>query len=669
MSPSHLSSNLTHHIVYEKINFITLLLLFLNKKEAGYFSISRFGRLIVNLCNKASQIQHIKYHVGDIKNDKGELVVFKIYEDLLSICDLIEKDRLNNDFINSFKPGDSEKVKIFLLKNAHKQIEREVILINVLENFVRRSHLDQLTFNITSNPYYEYLSAYALKKNISLKEPPLDFLKYFYAGVQILGYSLFFPIVEFFKTITNRRKPRFGRNIPLISTFYNLNDITTDKDKRSALFLFLNSNIKNQLLIYFERKDVPCTNKMATRMDELGIQYIAMNKKATKSKRVPIWTATRLFYKILFRENKKLLICTVKSIFRFNIKELHYLPDLCKFNGVYAYHYDFYATLNIKSNVNMITFLASNIPRNIALKDCGGLSVCYQLSNFSKPNINFGCTVDVYFSFGSYYKDILLNSKSYIETLVYCGYITDYSFEAVKHKSSSLRQILINNDVKFVVAFFDEGFGDRESCIVSKKEAGYVHDFLAKLVLNNPDIGIIHKPKRTTFSSVSTLLNEAIKTNRYLLVKEGKYESTAYPAEVAQAADVALGVLYGGTTVLESILSGVLSFYLDLENSYSFDEYSCDQRAAYIFNSLDTLKKGIYKLKRDKNSFKYPSNFMKLLKDKDPFQDGLAVTRTGDYLNWIMETFNHGASREEALSYASKNYAEKWGRHHINTFK
>ena len=109
-------------------------------------------------------IQHIKYHVGDIKNDKGELVVFKIYEDLLSICDLIEKDRLNNDFINSFKPGDSEKVKIFLLKNAHKQIEREVILINVLENFVRRSHLDQLTFNITSNPYYEYLSAYALKK-------------------------------------------------------------------------------------------------------------------------------------------------------------------------------------------------------------------------------------------------------------------------------------------------------------------------------------------------------------------------------------------------------------------------------------------------------------------------------------------------------------------------
>ena len=49
------------------------------------------------------------------------------------------------------------------------------------------------------------------------------------------------------------------------------------------------------------------------------------------------------------------------------------------------------------------------------------------------------------------------------------------------------------------------------------------------------------------------------------------------------------------------------------------------------------------------------------MNDLDPFRDGLAAKRIGDYLNWMIKDFDAGFDREAVLIRAAKRYAEKWG--------
>ena len=46
----------------------------------------------------------------------------------------------------------------------------------------------------------------------------------------------------------------------------------------------------------------------------------------------------------------------------------------------------------------------------------------------------------------------------------------------------------------------------------------------------------------------------------------------------------------------------------------------------------------------------------------DPFQDNGASQRIGEYMRWYLEALESGASRDDSLQIATKNYANKWGK-------
>ena len=50
-----------------------------------------------------------------------------------------------------------------------------------------------------------------------------------------------------------------------------------------------------------------------------------------------------------------------------------------------------------------------------------------------------------------------------------------------------------------------------------------------------------------------------------------------------------------------------------------------------------------------------------MLDQFDPFRDGKARQRIGEYVGCYVENIDNGKSREHSLTCASMNYSEKWG--------
>jgi hypothetical protein len=54
-------------------------------------------------------------------------------------------------------------------------------------------------------------------------------------------------------------------------------------------------------------------------------------------------------------------------------------------------------------------------------------------------------------------------------------------------------------------------------------------------------------------------------------------------------------------------------------------------------------------------------NWSKIIHELDPFRDGLAAMRMGNYLRWLIEGFDQGLDRDMILADAAERYTSKWG--------
>ena len=50
-----------------------------------------------------------------------------------------------------------------------------------------------------------------------------------------------------------------------------------------------------------------------------------------------------------------------------------------------------------------------------------------------------------------------------------------------------------------------------------------------------------------------------------------------------------------------------------------------------------------------------------IINDLDPFRDGKAAQRIGNYLNWLIQGFEKGLDKEEIMDNAAERYKKEWG--------
>jgi hypothetical protein len=619
-----------------------------------YFEVSKPARFLLRFCPKG-KFTDIQWRLPDVCNINGEYLEDLVYIDVANTYRKYEADRiLQNDFVNGFWPEEKELIRIYFAKAISLKITQRMFYINYLETYRIKHHLAKLTFKVRDGLLFDYVKEYAASKSIGLTKGGSDWIETARNILFIFGCMFAFPLRELLSSLFNSRKFKGDGSKPFVGLWYNFNPVTLDQDKRSALFLLLKSGLPwNRVMLYFENTAAACDDKMVEEMDRLGLKYVAKKKGVTQSERVPEWSVSKTFFSTLFKRNRELVIHLVR-----HLGESIEATELFRFNATYALHYDFFKSMNIKVNVGLENFSTADVPKYLALKHAGGVRLCYQISNINTPNIHDrGAVTDVYFPFGPHYRKAVEESRSHVTSFLPAGYVTDYCFKSVKDKSQLLRKKLKEAGATFIVTFFDEGFGVGWTH-PTREEAALNHDFFAQLVIDHPDIAVIFKPKKIVFSPGSPLVKKAIMTNRFVILNEGRYLINTFPAEAALASDITVGLFQSGTTNLESMVAGVPTFFLDLHKLYYLPEYAFG-RDKLVFDSREKLRTALLELKNGGTYFR-PKEFIDLVRSKDPFQDGKAIERIGDYIRWLMEQFDAGKSREEALIYASRKYEEKW---------
>jgi hypothetical protein len=206
--------------------------------------------------------------------------------------------------------------------------------------------------------------------------------------------------------------------------------------------------------------------------------------------------------------------------------------------------------------------------------------------------------------------------------------------------------------------------------LVSHEKSSFIYKKLLNWVMEDKSLGLICSPKRprtllTRMPELDSYIEKARGTNRCIFM-QGNYATDNYPAEVTLAADITISLLGGGSTALEGYLSGSRVVCLDLEHFYSYPEYSWGKNKI-VFDNLDTLITSIKEYRYNKQAFEELGNLDKIanLNEKDPFRDGKASSRMGEYIKWLLEMFNHGKTKNEAIEYANKRYMKMWGRENI----
>jgi hypothetical protein len=613
--------------------------------------------------------------------EAGSLIP-KTTEDTMIVCKQIcEKEFLKNKIILAFENRfDLKKILLFFNKILEEEIKKSIVLCNVVflharEEFKRDA--GAVIFYTEHGLWSSYLSDYASQLGIrARKHRTLNFsfnqINFQYVKNQLFSiakYKFIGRIIQFNKfrgRVKGMNSNHDEKNsAPTISALYTGRQATFNLKKRSDFFWFLRSDIpRDRILIYFEKPHLPATEEIASVMKEHGLRFISLSDKATLSGKVPVWSSTSDAKKERNYLMKLLFKAYFTNFIRINPIPLFYFTHMIYFVLKFSYWYDFFKSNNIKINLSPCIFPKTSIPMNLALEKNGGINVAYQYSSLALSSFFQSNYSDVLFAFGPGYRWVFDNNNSVINHTVYCGYVTDYSFKETKEDALIIRNKLLDRGVKFIICYFDENSSDDRMSIIPNSRSTYIYKKLFEWVLDDKTLGLICSPKfpETLFNRMPDLkemMNKVADTGRYLLMS-GHPHTDNYPSEATQAADLCIGILYGSTTVLESFLTGTPAVFLDMEKLYSYSIYKYG-KGRIVFDDLDELYSAIKKYRTNSESIPGFGDLSLWTKDKDPFRDGNASLRIGQYIKWLLAAFNEKKMKNEAIKFANMKYAELWG--------
>ncbi|MBN2057335.1 MAG: hypothetical protein JW782_00875 [Candidatus Saganbacteria bacterium] len=667
---------------YQYLGVPDVLAAFLSRRTGErlyYFDASGPALGLASFLKLNGRLQQFKFNLHELKDSSGQALFPKIYgKDLLDLGEEIEnkvlcRSRLMSSLGRIYSAPD--KVRLYFRKLACEEFSDLLILFQVIAWYAdkeRLSRQDELEFAIEPSHYDNVLKEFALQRYGVRVRPAFSFRRLTKAIVRAAA-SLAGSLIMLSRSLSSgRRRPALGEDRrPRLASLYTLRGLTFDKTKRCDFPWILMSDIPaDRIMIYFEREDAPATKDMTDLLAQQRIQSLAMSCRAAgrtgmEFYRPSISAAARslklgmLTFLLLLRESLSLRALHLSS-----------LAGIMRFNMEYVRMLDLFKQYNIRVNVDFVDFDPLRIPRHLALRDAGGISVSQQISNWPIPNSILASSADVMFLFGPYYRQRMDRSGSRNETLVYSGFHSDYSFALVKDRARALRRSLTDKGAKFILCYFDENSSDARMSVIPHERSAFIYGKLLNWVISDPAVGLICSPKRPgtltrRLPGIAELIKKAEATGRCVFM-QGKYSADNYPTEAAQAADMVVSLLIGGSTSLECFLSGCRVLYLDLEGLYAYPEYEWG-RNKLVFDDVDNLLGSVDAFRRDQNSCAElgSKELVPVLKQKDMFQDGRAASRMGQYLGWLLEQFDRGRTRGEAMAYANEQFSRLWGKESV----
>lgn len=328
----------------------------------------------------------------------------------------------------------------------------------------------------------------------------------------------------------------------------------------------------------------------------------------------------------------------------------------------------------IKVHVSWYKYDATHCAMTDALRRVGGVSVIYQRAYEEFPSAETTIGADVVFGFSSTGVDLERRSHSRIAYRVTTGYLGDHRFALLRARAGAVRAALQQHGARRILAFCDENSHDEERWSLGHSLTRRNYAFVLETVLRTPWLGLVIKPKapatlRQRLGPVSRLLVQAEATGRCFIYQEGTLQGAYPPAAAALAADVFVhGHLCAATAGMEAALAGVPALLMDGEGWSISPLYQLGV-GRVVFTEWDHLWRACVEHWHRPGGLPGFGDWSPILPELDPFRDGRAAERMGTYLQWLLEGFRHGVSRETVLADAAERYQSRWGREmvqHVN---
>jgi hypothetical protein len=302
---------------------------------------------------------------------------------------------------------------------------------------------------------------------------------------------------------------------------------------------------------------------------------------------------------------------------------------------------------------------------SLACDVTGAARIGFHWSHIPRPMAFQARLHQVYFAWGRHHVEIMEASGSCVDQVLLSGCIVSGAhLPPNDHQSDSMhRPLVTSNGASRVLALLDtSGSG----------EAFY--EFFLERIIQNPRWGMLIKSKNRVdqlpwmldnLPELKDMYERALATGRATML-----DSQISPAEAAASADFAVGLDINSAAVVAA-LAGHRAIHLDYLNisASPFSEWANFHRAGadrLVFNDPEKLWAKLNEF-FDEPGSEPGLGVMDddLLAEIDPFRDGGAGKRIGDYIRWYLEASDKHIQRDQALELASRRYADKWGENSV----
>lgn len=432
----------------------------------------------------------------------------------------------------------------------------------------------------------------------------------------------------------------------------------------SDLFFWQQSSLRgSDLVLCFRSKRDPLDAMKWTQLQRCGIGAVALNPDAVTAQ-----AALGLVHRPRLHRARR---AQARGGVRERTLEARWLREQqADYQRWRAFWTDVFATHDITLYLTWFKYDGSHCAIADALQALGGLVAMYQRSYESTPSSHTAVAPDVFFGFSTAMADIERRSQSLIPYHVTTGYLGDYRFPHLRDMAFGVRQGLQRHGARRVLGLMDENASGDARWLFSTEIAQPYYAFLLQKVLDEPWLGLVVKPKvpstlRQRLGPVAGLLKRAEATGRCFIFEDGAIHSTYPPAAAALAVDVMVHAhLYAATAGVESALAGVPTLIVDKEGWRANPLYRLGE-GRVVFQDWESLWQAcVEHWNRPGGSVGF-GEWSPLLDEFDPFRDGRAAARMGRYLQWLLEGFKAGLSRDTVMADAAERYAAQWGRDKI----
>ena len=653
-----------------------------------YFAGSASGKTCARYLNRLGlvEVMEADYSWVEIRNIDDELCYLRVLtRDAPSLWQSARGRELEgNTFLTRLsRKFDRDRLLLYIAKCVDEEIRWKLFRINVIEWFRRHNGLDEtdpLVYYSPRSRWSEYLEKYAADHGICIRWYRCfpSWLKTCQAWARLVLGGVRYQLKWFVRAresgletigsvntaLRNNKSDRLDP-LPEVAVLYTGRELAFDPMRHSDVFwLPYSVYANNGILIYSTRSN----GRMPFRRVSMKQLAPDFDEKSVWSPWTD-WETLRSWWRLESWTISQWLL----SLTRHPRRPVWLLTKLSTFVIKYVYWHGFFRKFGVRLHVSHGDWHTERVAADQALADLGGLSVSYQTSHEPLATTFRASAVDVHFGFALSSADSELRSDSKISQFVVAGYIHDHAFLHVRRSASQVRSKLQRAGAEFIICFLDENSVDDKRHNISHEHAGENYKYILTKVLVDPTLGLVLKPKkpntlRRRLGHLSALLDKVLATGRCYLFDEGQTASSVLPCEGCLAADLAIGLLFGGTAAMESALAGTPTLLIDRERLIGHPLYKLG-KGRVVFQDWDSLWQALSVYRKDPAAVAGLGNWSSMLDELDSFRDGRAAERMGSYIGWLAEGISKGLSREETMELARQRYVEVWGNDKVIQLK